>query len=301
MITFDLIKESLMNSFTNEIYYNLRSFSWRRIKGVMLGNSFQKGFCASCGTNTWLMFAPTTRELTRKIAAKGGLSERYQKEAAQDDDGFCTRCLKFKRIRILAEAVLKECGCENKRSLFLKKLENGELSACETSEVSIFGKFADEFPENYFRTVYHNAKIASGTIINGFRHENLEKLSFKSASLDLVITSAVLEHIDLIDEALKDIHRVLKPGGLHIFSLPIDSALPSSQRRATGKGETLTHLLPEVYHGDTIREKGVLVYHDFSLDILEKIDAEGFSTTCYEKERPHPFCGVPVFVSRKKG
>tara|TARA_Y100000310_G_scaffold337606_1_gene425133 strand:- start:1324 stop:2052 length:729 start_codon:yes stop_codon:yes gene_type:complete len=47
-----------------------------------------------------------------------------------------------------------------------------------------------------------------------------ENLTFKDNSFDLVLCSDVLEHIEHDDKALSEIKRVLKPGGMFIFSVP---------------------------------------------------------------------------------
>lgn len=45
-------------------------------------------------------------------------------------------------------------------------------------------------------------------------------IPFESNSFDSVLSSEVFEHIFNLDEILKEIHRVLKPGGNALFTLP---------------------------------------------------------------------------------
>jgi predicted SAM-dependent methyltransferase len=56
-------------------------------------------------------------------------------------------------------------------------------------------------------------------------NQNLECLTFADESLDLVITSDVMEHARLDDRAHREIYRVLKPGGIYIFTVPHDRTL----------------------------------------------------------------------------
>lgn len=46
------------------------------------------------------------------------------------------------------------------------------------------------------------------------REMDVRKTDFKSGMFDLVISDAAVEHIDGFGQALREIHRVLKPGGL---------------------------------------------------------------------------------------
>ncbi len=69
----------------------------------------------------------------------------------------------------------------------------------------------------------HSRSYISGDIDEGSadRKEDLTALSFKDESFDLIYCSHVLEHIPADIEALKEIYRVLKSGGLAIVQVPI--------------------------------------------------------------------------------
>ena len=51
-------------------------------------------------------------------------------------------------------------------------------------------------------------------------NQNLEQLTFSDNSFDIVITSDVMEHVRLDDRAHQEIRRVLKPGGVYLFTVP---------------------------------------------------------------------------------
>lgn len=101
----------------------------------------------------------------------------------------------------------------------------------------------------------------------GVQSENIEKLTFGDESLDFFVTQDVLEHVFEPDVALREIHRVLKPGGAHVFTTPKHDSIGSTRRRATvaATGE-VTHLLPEEYHGNPVGDGKSLVTWDFGPD-----------------------------------
>jgi ubiquinone/menaquinone biosynthesis C-methylase UbiE len=52
-----------------------------------------------------------------------------------------------------------------------------------------------------------------------------ERLPFESNSIDVVVSSEVLEHIGDKEAAIREVHRVLAPGGTFLFTTPSASAL----------------------------------------------------------------------------
>lgn len=106
----------------------------------------------------------------------------------------------------------------------------------------------------------------------GFRCENLEAMTFEDRSFDLFITQDVMEHIFEPDKAFREIARVLKPGGAHIFTAPLINKGKKSECWAArdAKGEIIYHHEPE-YHGNPVDSKGALVTMHWGYDIAEFI------------------------------
>lgn len=111
-----------------------------------------------------------------------------------------------------------------------------------------------------------------GKIIQDIRNEDLEKQTFKDASFDLVVTSDVMEHIYEPDKAFKEIYRTLKPGGAHIFSVPIINKHHKTQRWASKNEDGSPNFLfePE-WHGNPVDEKGSPVTFHWGYDIKDFI------------------------------
>ena len=120
--------------------------------------------------------------------------------------------------------------------------------------------------------------IEPGTKIDdGVFCQDLENLTFPTENFDAVITEDVFEHIRNYEKAFREVYRILKKGGYHIFTVPcfFDK---STLVRVDTSGEEDIHLLPPEYHGDKIRGK-ILAYRTFGIDIFEILKKIGFETT----------------------
>lgn len=107
---------------------------------------------------------------------------------------------------------------------------------------------------------------------SGYRCENLEKLTFPDNSFDLFISQDVMEHVFDPEAAFKEIARVLKPGGAHIFTAPLINKFKDSEVWAScdGDGKVIYHHVPE-YHGNPVDAKGSLVTMHWGYDIASFI------------------------------
>ncbi len=111
----------------------------------------------------------------------------------------------------------------------------------------------------------------------GVWNEDVQQLSFVDASFDVVISSETMEHVRRPWLGFREIQRVLKPGGIHVFTIPYrDDRLTTA--RVDTSGEENVYLLPKVYHQDPYRTEDSLVFTDFGRDLPELLSATGFAT-----------------------
>ena len=109
-------------------------------------------------------------------------------------------------------------------------------------------------------------------------HQDLQALDYPDQSFDLVLTSDILEHVRHPHRALWEIARVLKPGGRHIFTVPLQDPMPpESISRVDVSDAVDRHLLPPHYHGDGKGGRS-LVYTDFGADIADLAYSAGLAT-----------------------
>lgn len=105
---------------------------------------------------------------------------------------------------------------------------------------------------------------------DGVMCQDIQETSFESDRFDLIITEDVLEHVPNPYRAFQEIRRILRPGGKHIFTIPIDWSVGESFRRASVEGgEIVHHHEPEI-HGDPFRKDGVLAFYTFGTDVIER-------------------------------
>jgi len=140
--------------------------------------------------------------------------------------------------------------------------------------------------EGYLCSEYRGDDYQGGEIIDGVQHQDLQNLSLPDESVDVVLSTDVFEHIPDPYKAHREVFRILKRGGRHIFTVPFDQAqFLDDYRAAIEEDGSLNFLKPPVYHHDPIRDEGCLVYSFFSIEMLARLRRLGFRTNMYRLHR----------------
>jgi SAM-dependent methyltransferase len=126
-------------------------------------------------------------------------------------------------------------------------------------------------------------------ISQGVTNQNLECLTLPDASLDILITSDVMEHVRLDHRAHREIYRVLKPGGIYLFTVPNERSWEKNLTRVqvtdpNDSSKDVCLLEPE-YHGDANSDEGegVLSYRTYGKELEVFLTSLGFEVR-YERE-----------------
>ena len=137
--------------------------------------------------------------------------------------------------------------------------------------------------DGYVCSEYFGPQYASGDRVGQVVHQDLQNLLLPDQSFDLVLSGEVLEHVPQPYQAHREIFRVLRSGGRHIFTVPFDQTSYTDDVRAEcGTDGKINYLKPPEYHGDPVRPgEGVLVYTVFGMEMLAKLHSIGFSPRMY--------------------
>jgi SAM-dependent methyltransferase len=115
--------------------------------------------------------------------------------------------------------------------------------------------------------------LGLGQYRDGFRNEDLQRLTFSDEQFDLFISLDVLEHIPEPELSIKEIWRTLKFGGIMLCTFPVrKQQVDAMDYRAKFNDDgSVTHLKEPEYHGNPIDSKGALVTVDYGYDIHKEI------------------------------
>jgi SAM-dependent methyltransferase len=192
----------------------------------------------------------------------------------------CPGCKASLRYRHQAEMLLDTYGSGQIKN-FAELAQNQsfrDLCIYEPGIIGPFRKYLKHLP-HYYQS-YYWPDLKPGELRKAIACQNLEQLTFEDEFFDLIITSDIFEHIRKPFIAFKEIYRVLKKGGCHVFTIPMAWPLPPKTefRIDTSTPEDIA-LKEPVYHGSPVDDNGSLVYTDFGMDMIEELNKIGFETS----------------------
>lgn len=244
-------------------------------RAVLAGERL-RGSCTACGAHK--RFRPFTDNLR--------------------ESGNCAHCRGSNRVRQMAWMLRRELGLPMDGKLVLP-----EGVALYNTEASGPLHEALKWQPGHRCSEYWGDKAAYGETVDGVHNEDLQALSFGDASFDVVLSSDVLEHLPDPYRAHREIFRVLKSGGRHIFTVPYSETMPRDNVRASLVDGKIVHHAEALYHEDPVRlTEGILVWTIFGLEMLVRLDEIGFQAELWRLHEPEfgiigP--GADVFVARK--
>lgn len=263
-------------------------------------NSFRlKGlrYCYSCGCYSFLYWNKDYAQTLKNLVPSWGMDESYTERMIERENDFCVNCGGVFRIRAHAKTVLSLLKFSRLSGFisFLKK--NPGFTIYEAARYNLFRNKKIKKVNNYIVSEFH-PEYDFGKDVDGVRNETLEGLTFGSESFDILITSEVLEHVSDLSKSLSEIRRVLKYGGYHIFTVPVNYSLNETRQRVVlGSDGVARHILPPAFHGNDITDR-ILAQRDFGRDIDRIMAEHGFR--CEEQK----FClngryVTSVYIAKK--
>lgn len=147
-------------------------------------------------------------------------------------------------------------------------------------EMSARGPFFEFLKKNVGKLVYSEYldNVRPGEISEGVMCQDVQCLTFDDSEFDICTSTEVFEHVPDDIKGFTEIFRVLKNGGMFVFTVPLhDEEL--TVVRALKEDGRINHILKPEYHDDSIRGLGaVLVFRDYGRDIADKLLSVGFSS-----------------------
>ena len=212
-----------------------------------------------------------------------GMSCTFERFTANmRESGFCSSCGSFNRQRQLAHVLRKQCGLRAAGVMVFPQdfvIYNTESNGAMHTQLSI--------ASGYLCSEYFGEEYERGQDVGGRRHEDLQNLSFGDASIDLVLSSDVLEHMPDPYRAHSEIFRVLRPGGRHIFTVPFNAQAARDDIRAKFVDGQIVYLADKQFHGDPVRpDEGILVWTIFGLEMLVRLADIGFQPSAWNLYQP---------------
>jgi len=147
---------------------------------------------------------------------------------------FLTRCLRCKANAVNLSTVS-----------VLRELDIAAMRAHEFSSYGATFDFLKQFCPQFTFSEFYPGKPP---VVDGIRNEDITHLSFAPETFDLLTSNGVMEHVPEDIQGFRECHRVLKPRGALVFTVPLYDT-------------------PETIHLASITESGIVwhgnpEYHD---------------------------------------
>lgn len=249
--------------------------------------------------------APTsTRARIAQVTAYDGVCAvcgefgHFEREQRSMRETFaCPSCQASLRYRHQAEVLVAHLSRRGSASL-QELCAEPEVAALSVYEPGVIGPFRERLGRlaGYVSSAYW-PDVAPGATRDGVRCEDLEALTFPDEHFDLMVSSDILEHVRHPDVAFAESFRVLRPGGMHVFTVPFLFPLRAeTEVRVDVSGPEDVHLLEPRYHRNPVDPAGALVYNEFGLDLVARLERVGF-----EVRLPRGLHHTMTVVARRPG
>lgn len=256
------------------------------------------GPCRKASQESAGMIEIETVEDARKLFASLEQTRRLAEDNIQTErsvyDMYCVYCRRMQQmsmhysehdwVDLRGQFACSGCGLSNRDRLFLKAMRHSGVRP--GSDGLVFERVTHFY--NILNGLYGNLRgvefggydVSPGAMFESrygeVEHQDMQATSYHEGSFDYVLHGDVLEHMPDPFRAIEDNLRILKPGGVILFSTPIFTGMLEHQKTAElDEHGGVRFLGQEMYHGDPLSDEGVPVFYLFGINILDTINALG--------------------------
>jgi len=233
--------------------------------------------CIVCGRFRPMLYR--RRVVRPRLEELWGLSRRLAIALARKESSDCANCGAKLRGRRLVQVLLGlyPVGTPPAPARSLAEwVTHGEIQRLRIAEINLIDGI-----HRQLRKLPHVAysdyvpDSAGGAVEPDTRSEDLTRLTYPDSAFDLVLTSETLEHVPNLDGALRELRRVLVPGGRHVFTIPVLPGVVRTFARSIVRPDgSIEERATRICHpgGDV----GYPVFTEFGADVTEVIERAGF-------------------------
>lgn len=157
----------------------------------------------------------------------------------------------------------------------LAKMDLADLSGHELSSYGATFQYLRDHCSTFTFSEYFPG---GPSVVDGIRNEDVTALTFKSESLDIITSNCVMEHVPEDVQGYRECWRVLKLGGMLIFTVPLYDTPSTVKLASMVNGKIEWHQTPEYHDSRLSGPRSVPAFWRHSCrDITERVRQAGFS------------------------
>lgn len=223
---------------------------------IPTGDAVLEGRCGLCGSG-------------RGFATAGAASDPRE-------GLLCLACRCNARQRAVAMVLLQalaDHAAGRSRRVYLSEQASPLFLALRRRVPALEGS---EFTTGWVQRLRMAAWLLRHGVPAWIHRRDVTALEFGDAELDAAASLDVLEHVPRYEAALAEFARVLRPGGVLVFSVPFYERQAHSEAIAREREDGSVEFFGEAeYHGDP-RGGGVPCFHHFGWDVTGALRQAGF-------------------------
>ena len=147
----------------------------------------------------------------------------------------------------------------------------------------------------FLKCKFRYLNLIFGGVGNECLLSDIARLPLGDATVDIIISSDVFEHVRDDSGGFSEIARVLRPGGYFILEAPAIGELETTRVLVETRGDEDVYLAPPEYHAEK-----TLVYRYYGNDVADRLAALGLSVLLLRACVPASFVPEQTVVISQK-